>query len=423
MDVDLASLPDPNSATPVVTPLLARQAIYNADLDVVAYELLFRSCADNQAEFEDGDIATSSVILNAFTSLSVGEVLEGKPAYINFTKALLHNPVLPIGPESLVVEVLEDIDIDSQVLASIRSLKQKGYTIVLDDYCYQPEHHELLMMADTVKLDVLDHDEAGLAEQMAAIKPYGITLLAEKVESYEMFKRCKALGFELFQGNFLSKPFLVKGRKAGASQQALMRMLALLEDPEVEFEAIESVLAADPRLSVKLLKLANSAGAGSGRTIESIHKAIVILGLNRIKSLAVLLSMSRCDDKPLALRKTTMVRSRMCQLLAEQCEAAPDLINSAFTVGLLSSLDAHLDIPLPSLLKELNLSDYVQAAILRYVDIEGVLLHTAICFERAELDEINWPVLERLSLSPEQVEFAYIDSLTWAEENIRQLLC
>src|SRR5690349_19698734 len=127
--------------------LLARQAIYDTQLRVYAYELLFRSHGSDSASFTDGDHATSSVLLNAFTALPVEDILEGKPAFVNFTRNLLDSSP-PIDPSRLVVEILEDVVIDAQTIDAIRRLKQLGYTIALDDYVYAEGHHELVQLAD-----------------------------------------------------------------------------------------------------------------------------------------------------------------------------------------------------------------------------------------------------------------------------------
>src|SRR5690606_15599964 len=82
--------------------LLARQAIYNRDLAIHAWELLFRAPRSEKAEFANGDHATSAVLLNAFNALPVADILEGKPAFVNFTRKLL-DFTPPVDTHQLVV--------------------------------------------------------------------------------------------------------------------------------------------------------------------------------------------------------------------------------------------------------------------------------------------------------------------------------
>ncbi|MBV1919494.1 MAG: hypothetical protein KUG73_02335, partial [Pseudomonadales bacterium] len=95
--------------------LLARQPIYDNNLSVVAYELLFRpSKADqhsdnqeNQADW-DGDKATSQVIINAMAEIGLHSAADNKPAFINFTQRWLESPP-PFDNKAVTIELLESI--------------------------------------------------------------------------------------------------------------------------------------------------------------------------------------------------------------------------------------------------------------------------------------------------------------------------
>ena len=117
--------------------LLARQPIFDRDLNISAYELLFRSDMNNQANFLDGDSATSQVMLNAFNELDIQEVVQHHPAYINFTRNLILNPP-PFDRTRFVIEVLETVEVDDELIRHLQALKDNGYTIALDDFVYDP---------------------------------------------------------------------------------------------------------------------------------------------------------------------------------------------------------------------------------------------------------------------------------------------
>lgn len=325
--------------------LLARQAVYDTRLRVHAYELLFRAHGDDDANFADGDQATSTVLLNAFTGLSVEEILEGKPAFVNFTRNLLDNPP-PIDPSRLVVEVLENIAIDADTIAAIRRLKTLGYTIALDDYIYNEGHAELIGLADLIKIDVLANSPEEIRALLLRLQPYNVTLLAEKVETQEMFESCKQLGFQLFQGYFLARPQIVKGRALQGDQRTVLQLLTTMRKPDVEFREIEQVIQTDAVLVLKMLRLVNSALFHQRREITSIRQALTFLGMEKIRSWTHLLSLSKLDSKPTALFTTTMVRARFGQLLADQVRSKGVHGDSQFTIGLLSTLDAFLGMEL-----------------------------------------------------------------------------
>jgi EAL and modified HD-GYP domain-containing signal transduction protein len=68
---------------------LARQAIYDRSLNVVAYELLHRCGHDNHAVFSDGDRATGEVVFNAVVEIGLEQVIGQEMAFINVTRDFL----------------------------------------------------------------------------------------------------------------------------------------------------------------------------------------------------------------------------------------------------------------------------------------------------------------------------------------------
>jgi len=61
----------------------------------------------------------------------------------------------------------------------------------------------------------------------------------------------------------------------------------VLNDPKVSASQIASILAEDPAMSVKVLKLTNSAFYGLSREIDSVKQAVVIIGLEAVRNLVL----------------------------------------------------------------------------------------------------------------------------------------
>ncbi len=61
----------------------------------------------------------------------------------------------------------------------------------------------------------------------------------------------------------------------------------VLNDPDTSAYQIGAILSEDPALSAKILKMTNSAFYGLSRTVTSVKQAIVILGLDAVKSLVL----------------------------------------------------------------------------------------------------------------------------------------
>jgi EAL and modified HD-GYP domain-containing signal transduction protein len=400
-------------------PLLARQPIFDGNMQVVAYELLCRNKDLKFISTTDGDAASSQVLLNAFTELSIEQVVGKHQAYVNFTRTLLNSPP-PFNRQKLVIEVLEGQRVDAAMLHSLKQLREQGYTIALDDFELDGNSESLVAYADIIKLDVLNLSPEKLRHHIDYLKPFGVTLVAEKVETYEMFEQCKALGFDLFQGYFLAKPRVITGRKISENKQTVLQLLSALHDQDAPIDKIERMIARDTLLSFKLLRLVNSAAFGLSRNVESLRQAIMLLGLTKLRNWVNLLALSNLSGKPHELSIAALTRARMCEMIATEINqrSRPD---SYFTVGLLSTLDAFLDSPLEELLGTLSLSDTLNQAMLNHSGPEGMVLQIVQAHEQGRWQEIDWDYLAGVGLTPERMAEIYVESLHWVAETMNTL--
>jgi EAL and modified HD-GYP domain-containing signal transduction protein len=388
-------------------------------MKVVAYELLCRSSHINRADFSNGDAASSQVLLTAFTELSITNVVGKHKAYINFTRNLLQTPP-PFDRKQLVVEVLEGQNVDSAMLHALKVLREHQYTIALDDFVLTPETQSLIPYADIIKLDVLQLSAEQLVEHIKHIRPFGIKLLAEKVETYEMLEFCKAAGFDLFQGYFLARPQIITGRKMTDNKQAVLQLMSALQDSDIPVEKIEKMIARDTVLSFKLLRLVNSAAFGLARKVDSLRQAIVLLGLNKIKNWVNILAMSNLGDKPHELSVAALTRARMCELIASELNGG-SRVDSFFTVGLFSTLDAFMDAPMANLLDSISLSKHINDAILMQQGTEGKVLEIVTYYEKGLWDNIDWDYLANHNINAEKLAQIYVETLEWVDKTINDL--
>lgn len=400
-------------------PLLARQPIFNTKMKVVAYELLCRSSHVNRADFSNGDAASSQVLLNAFTELSISNVVGKHLAFINFTRNLLQTPP-PFDRKQLVVEVLEGQKVDAAMLHALKVLREHKYTIALDDFVLTPETQSLIPYADIIKLDVLQLSAKDIVAHVKHIQPFGIKLLAEKVETYEMLEFCKSTGFDLFQGYFLARPQIISGRKMSDNKQSVLQLLSALQDPDVPVDKVEKMLARDTVLTFKLLRLVNSAAFGLARKVDSLKQAIMLLGLNKIKNWVNILAMSNLGDKPHELSVSALTRARMCELIANQLNGKVKA-DGFFTVGLLSTLDAFMDVPMATLLDSISLSQHINDAILKQLGNEGKVLEIITYYEKGEWQNIDWDYLTANNISAEKLALIYVETLEWVDKTISDL--
>jgi c-di-GMP phosphodiesterase len=395
---------------------IGRQPIYDREMRVRAYELLFRSSNDNRANIVDGDEATNEVIQGTFMDLGLDRIAGDKTVFINLTRNLLMSEaILAFPPARVVLEVLEDVEIDEELLASVRLLSQKGYRIALDDFVYREGPQPLLAVADIVKVDLAQLENGQLAEQVRELRRHSVRLLAEKVEDREQYTICRQLGFEYFQGYYLCRPNVIHGRSIATNRLTVLQLITKLYQPDPDLRELEAHIANDVSLSYHLLRFINSAYYGLSRPVESIHRAVVYLGRDTVRHWVTLLALRSVKGKPSEVLPTALVRARMCQLLAQSAGFPQN--DSFFTVGLFSTLEQILQAPMSEVLAQLPMSEEVNAALLRGEGPMGEALACAMAFEEESPDTAR----RFGTLDPVDTGQIYLSAVAWANELKEQM--
>ena len=72
-----------------------------------------------------------------------------------------------------------------------------------------------------------------------------------------------------------------------------LRIIELVEDPTSTAQDLHKIISNDPALCSRILKVVNSAFYGLPRQIGSINRAVVLLGLNAVKNIAIAASLTK----------------------------------------------------------------------------------------------------------------------------------
>lgn len=392
--------------------LIGRQQILDSKLNIYAYEILFRGSDFDLNQEEGATSATNQVITDTILEIGLNEVVGSDKAFINFTaKNLLEKTPLHLPKDRVVIEVLEDVVVDLRMINQIKEFSEQGYMIALDDFVFTPEWIPLIELADIIKLDVMAMPIAETLATIEKLKPYNIKLLAEKVETQEEYEIFKKAGCELFQGFFFSKPKIVKGKRLGVNQIATIKLLSTINKQDVSFGELSAVITQDVGLSYKLLHYINSAFFSLPNEIESIHHAVTCLGMSEIKRWVNILALTSFSDKPDALFQNILIRGKMCELLAEQFDQDP---SQMFLMGMLSSLDSLLDIPIEEALAQLPMAEEVEQAILYKKGMAGDILAYVVFYEQWGLSSDKTQ-----RIKPDNIREIYLKSISWSREVLR----
>ena len=388
---------------------LARQAIADRDLNLVGYELLYRrSQTATTAEVQDHLQASARVYALALLDLGVAQLGSGLPITINVPQFWLEqDDLFPTVDSKVVLEILEHVEPSQKVIQSLKKLRKKGYTIALDDFVLTESNQALIQCAQWIKLDTHDYSQEELKERVQQLKAYPVKLVAEKIESWQEFRNLEAMGFDYFQGYFLSHPRVFKGHQTHSNQEVLLDLLQQLYREDMDVDLLVDTIVRDPSMTYRLLRHINSAGYMFKKEIASLHQAVVILGQERLRSMVSLLLWSKSPHRSSSQLPSILVRAKSCEELAKFHNL--DLTQSCFTVGVLSNLHLALGMEAKEMAQQLKLEPVIAQGLLGK-GIPGEILHLAIAYEQGD-----WDAMEQSPWYRPEVNTCFFDAITWAD--------
>ncbi|MBP7892624.1 MAG: HDOD domain-containing protein [Firmicutes bacterium] len=399
---------------------VARQPIFNSAGKVYAYELLFRDGIENVFRSKDPDLASLSVMSNAFISIGIDNLTGGKRAFINFTGALLERQAPLLAPRALLgIEIPNGIVPTESLVKACRELKRKGYILALDNFVPGSGQEALVELADIVKINFLDTSAAQRRQLRARLDLSSARFLASRVESVSQYDEARDADYSYFQGYYFAEPVVTEGTTVPAYSATALHLLSEVRKPEPEFETIADIVAHDPGLSYRVLRLVNSAAFRLQTEITSIKRALVMMGMNDIKEwFPPLIMTTLTRDKPDELVIMSVVRARFAEILARES----DLVRRSgelFLTGLFSAIDAMLDRPMEDAIAELSLPLDVRKALLGEEGPFTPLYNLVLAYEQGRWDEVS--ELAKQAEVPEPVlPRAYAAAVSWAREFCEQ---
>jgi len=393
--------------------LVARAPIYTRSLDLFGYELRWCSGDALQQGAVDDDAQFGESLLRLSRELSLDDLTGGGRALVRMPpQALPICEELGWPRERLVLALPEAVLADRDVAHSVGHLAAKGYTIAL----HNPSRDlaEFSRQIEFVSMCALDADartDISVSSQLRE-RPQ---LLVRELETADQYEHFRERGFDYYEGAYFTRPRLMHGTEIPANRLSVLQLLARLRDPNVDVREVEQLVSRDITLSYKLLRLINAAYFGVPRRVDSIRRAVVFFGLERIKNWASVILVSAIEFRPRELLVMAMIRARGCELLAQELGRSP--VETYYVAGLFSLLDAIMDAPMAAILERLNLTEELNLALLSGTGPVGEVLRCMLAFERADALAVPF---RRFS----QEDFplrTYLDSIRWAGEATRQI--
>ncbi len=394
---------------------LARQPIMDLRGRVHGYELLYR--AGPELSFRgDGNTATRTMLDNTIL-FGLEKLAGGMPAFVNCTReSLIENMVQVLPPSMTVLEILENIEPTPDLIEACRKLKAAGYRFALDDFTWKPNVDPLVELADYIKVDFVlsgPQERHNLLERLRGIP---VALVAEKIETQEDYQQACKEGFTFFQGYYFCRPVLIENRKIPANRLSHIEIMQQLRRDEIDLPKMTTLLQRNTSLTYRLLRLVNSPLCAMRQEIRSIKAALIVVGDETFRHIAMLAIASELNtDRPAEILRMAFVRGRFCELAAGLC-----LQNSSeqFLLGMLSLLPAMLRLPMEKLTPSLPLREEIREALEGRANSERVLLQWLESYERGEWGACDAAALAEGIDQKDLVE-CYAAAAMWAETALK----
>ena len=402
---------------------IARQPIFNTDMNTVAYELLFRDGMTNRFPDVSAEYATSRMISDQFLCVPSQRIAGTHTSFINFpSRMVIDGSGEALDKDSVVIEILEDAVPGAELLQAVKEMCARGYRFALDDFTLAPEWDVFLPYISILKFDVQNNTLAQIQSYLQSRKAQTahVQYLAEKVETKEEFKIYRDAGFTLFQGYFFCRPEVIKYKRLLQNQLAIFRLQMEVGRNKPDFRIIESLIKTDLTLSYKIMRYMKHTAFKYGGSINfsklTLSEVLMYLGENQIRRfVAVVVLACAGNDTVNELYPLSMMRGKFCELIAQKMDK-PLLAENAFICGLFSLLDTLLDLPMVELMKQIAVPQSVSNALCHQ---EGVLADiVTLCryYEQQNWDEAL-RMGQALRLSEEDVVEAMRMATIWAGEN------
>jgi len=405
-----------------VDVFVARQPILDRRRQLYGYELLYRSeQVRDQFDGTEASIATQQVISSTLLSIGLENILCGKKAFLNFNHSLLSDGLyLSLPRQATVIEILETVEPTADLIALCRGIHEQGYSIALDDFVASPKFEPLTHLAQLIKVDVQVTSKPEQERLLRTYRPRGIALLAEKVETYEEFEWARAAGYDYFQGYFFARPSVIHSQHVPATKLNCLRLLSELQKPDLDFKRLEALIRGDVALTYKLLRYVNSALFDRRGEIQSIERALMIVGDDDIRRWGALATLPMlATEKPGELATLSIVRARFCERLMQLAGITQQ--NEAFLMGMFSLLDALLDQPLERALLSVGLGPEISHALLGTAQTDDVLskiYHLTRRYEQGDWDEVE-RLAQACGFPGAAAGNAYVEATLWAERMLQ----
>ncbi|MFP4660660.1 MAG: EAL and HDOD domain-containing protein [Halanaerobiales bacterium] len=388
---------------------ITRKPILNPEKEIIEYETLTHVSED----YNSDELQELTVRLKNATP--------EKKIYVNIQDDLFKRGLIKVFPDKQIgISILENPGSINKILFICRELKSKGFPIMLGDFALDTDPDEYLDTVDIVKINLSSPLSVRKRIRLSKLKESDIKLIATGVNSNREFTRAISDSIKLLQGDFYYKIDLIKRKYIPTQKLHYFNILREINQPDPDFDKIETIIKHDISLSYNLFRLVNSAYFGLRNEVRTIKQALILLGLNDYKKwLTLKIMRGISEDKPNILIINSLIRANFCENLAPLI-GGKDRKLDYFLIGLFSLIDAFLGRSIASIIEELPLAEDTRKAIIKKEGTMGEVFKLVLAYEKGQWqDLINYA--EKYNLKDKDITECYFRSVEATNQVINAL--
>lgn len=362
---------------------LARQPILDRRGSVFGYELRYHDPAGTPP---DAKPAGGSGLVDALALFGVERFAGGQWAFLRCTEQMILDETFEaLPPFMMVLEFPHAPSLSPRLLRACRRLREAGFRLALTGVRPGGGRDPLHDYVDYLKVD--GHWLETPEWQAFSKQPHSgaATVIVDNIQTHEAYRTARAAGIRYFQGYYFCSPDLIPNGTIPANRAHHLEILRELFKDPLDLKTLAPLVERDASLIYRVLRFVNSPICAIRQVVTSIETAIIILGddaFRRIAMLAIQCGLNR-DQSP-ELLNMALVRARFCAKAAPLCSLAA---NEQYLLGMLSLLPPMLGVPMELILPGLPLRPEIRDALAGAAVRERSLLAWIEELEHDRIDE------------------------------------
>ncbi|MCL3860843.1 EAL and HDOD domain-containing protein [Actinotalea sp. K2] len=395
---DVAVVPPPAASATAVAPAVAdpapsrttvhREPVVALDGRVVGYAVtvgveptVVPDQQDTQRRRTAPRPVSDKVLHDAYMALDLPNLVADRYVFLPATPAMLDGFIpQPVVPGRLVLDLPVDFSRRPDAAHCAAALRALGAQLALTGYQGSAADEALLPHVNFVV--VTPHAGLPLPAVVHHVHRSGVRVIARDVRDQAARNECQAAGVDALRGDFGEDGASSVAPDAGgprvlrAGELQCLAIMHLLAQPEVDMPALAQVVDTDPVLTLRVLHLVNSGAYALLHEVDTVHRAVVLLGPQQINLLVASLLL---DARPDAMDSLWFILAR-----ALTCESLAD-DQAGYTVGMLSALAGQLNVPAEAIIEKVGVSPAVAEAVVHQSGALGSVLAAVRAHERRDV--------------------------------------